>query len=100
MSDEGYNHNLEFTLLITQNGDVRAPGAAVTVALCGHWDHEGACRWPHHSLIQTDGVNHRLTVRFNAPDHELAVVESLIHKAVQSGQLTGPDGRVTQWTVC
>ena len=27
--------------------DSRSPGGAVTVALCGHWDHDGPCRWPH-----------------------------------------------------
>jgi hypothetical protein len=21
----------------------------VTVALCGHWEHDGECRWPHHT---------------------------------------------------
>jgi hypothetical protein len=31
--------------------DPRAVGAAVTVELCGHWEHEGACRWPHNSEI-------------------------------------------------
>lgn len=29
--------------------DPRAVGGAVTVALCGHWDHEGPCRWPHNN---------------------------------------------------
>ena len=28
-----------------------AVGAAVTVALCGHWEHEGPCRWPHNNRI-------------------------------------------------
>ena len=29
--------------------DPAAIGAAVTVALCGHWEHEGPCRWPHNN---------------------------------------------------
>ena len=29
--------------------DADAVGAAVTVELCGHWQHEGPCRWPHNS---------------------------------------------------
>lgn len=31
--------------------DPRAVGAAVTVALCGHWEHDGPCRWPHNNEI-------------------------------------------------
>jgi len=30
----------EAVLVTEPDADVRAPGAAVTVALCGHWDHE------------------------------------------------------------
>jgi hypothetical protein len=26
----------------------------VTVALCGHWEHDGPCRWPHNSRIDAD----------------------------------------------
>jgi hypothetical protein len=33
--------------------DPAAVGAAVTVELCGHWDHDGPCRWPHNSAIET-----------------------------------------------
>ncbi len=29
-----------------------AVGAAVTVELCGHWEHEGPCRWPHNNAIR------------------------------------------------
>ena len=29
-----------------------AVGAAVTTALCGHWEHEGPCRWPHNNDLQ------------------------------------------------
>lgn len=31
--------------------DPRAVGAAVTVALCGHWEHDGPCRWPHNNKV-------------------------------------------------
>jgi hypothetical protein len=30
----------EAVLVMEPDADVRAPGAAVAVALCGHWDHE------------------------------------------------------------
>ncbi len=32
------------------DGDIRAPMAAITVALCGHWEHEPPCPLaPHHT---------------------------------------------------
>lgn len=33
------------------DADPRAVGAAVTVALCGHWEHDGPCRWPHNNEV-------------------------------------------------
>jgi hypothetical protein len=32
------------------DADVRAPGAAVAVALCGHWDHEPPCPLSPHRV--------------------------------------------------
>jgi hypothetical protein len=46
---------LEAELLLADDTDPAAPGAAVTVALCGHWEHEGPCRWPHNNAIATGG---------------------------------------------
>jgi hypothetical protein len=43
---------IEADLDLGPGTDTRAPGAAVTVALCGHWEHEGPCRWPHHSALR------------------------------------------------
>ena len=31
--------------------DHRAPGGAVTAAICGNWDHAGPCRWPHNNSL-------------------------------------------------
>lgn len=31
--------------------DPAAVGAEVTTALCGHWEHDGPCRWPHQNAI-------------------------------------------------
>jgi hypothetical protein len=46
---------------LVEDADPRAVGAAVTVALCGHWEHEGPCRWPHHNEI-VDGLFRTLFV--------------------------------------
>ncbi len=51
---------IEAELALAPGVDPRAAGAAVTVALCGHWEHEGPCRWPHHSAIDADGAPARL----------------------------------------
>jgi hypothetical protein len=42
---------VDVDLHLEPDADPRAPGGAVTVALCGHWEHEGTCRWPHNSRI-------------------------------------------------
>jgi hypothetical protein len=46
----------EAVLTIDADGDVGAPGAAITVALCGHWDHEPPCPLaPHHTAAERVG---------------------------------------------
>ncbi len=45
---------LEAHLALHDGTDPAAAGAAVTVELCGHWEHEGPCRWPHNSEIDAE----------------------------------------------
>lgn len=47
-------------LILDDEADERAPGGAVTVALCGHWDHEGPCQWPHNNAIDDVGLSRNL----------------------------------------
>ena len=61
MSPEPFAIDVE--LALRPGTDERAPGGEVTVALCGHWEHEGACRWPHNSA-------------FAAPSHLRTVVSA------------------------
>ena len=81
------------------DGDPAALGGAVTVALCGHWDHGGACRWPHRTDSAPDGDAYVVTVRFAASTHEVAQVLVRIHHALEIGSLIGPDGRTTTWSL-
>lgn len=81
------------------NGDTRAIGAAVTVALCGHWDHAGSCRWPHLTTLEAVGPMFAVTVAYTCADEERSHVESLIADAIASGTLRGPDGKFTNWKV-
>jgi hypothetical protein len=34
----------EATVELADGADPRALGGAITVAQCGHWEHDGACR--------------------------------------------------------
>lgn len=51
---------VEADLALRPETDPRAPGGAVTTALCGHWEHDGPCRWPHNSHIDVEVVPARL----------------------------------------
>jgi hypothetical protein len=42
-------------VLASPDADPARPGAVITVELCGQWDHEGPCRWPHHTSADRRG---------------------------------------------
>lgn len=71
---------------LNENVDPQAVGAAVTIALCGHWEHNRPCRWPHNNEI----VDARFRTLFVCePDEEPAV------RARIAGALAGE----SQWRV-
>jgi hypothetical protein len=79
-------------------GDARAPGGAITVALCGHWDHEPPCPLaPHSTDAQRSGDQVRLRVLFAADPTAEAEVRRRIDGALAQASLTGPDGVTTRW---
>jgi hypothetical protein len=79
-------------------GDLRAPGAAITVALCGHWEHEAPCPLaPHRTDAQRSGDQVRLRVLFAAEPTAEAEVRRRIEAALSQASLTGPDGVTTRW---
>ena len=78
--------------------DMRAPGAAITVALCGHWEHEPPCPLaPHSTDAQRSGDQVRLRVLFAAQPAAEAEVRRRIEAALAHAALTGPDGVTTRW---
>ena len=100
MTQSTFRYRRTFILSLFGACDSRAPGGAVTVALCGHWDHEGECRWPHLSTItEGDDGCHELTVQFDAPPEEVDVVEKKVREALEQGRLVGPEGRETTWSL-
>ena len=83
---------------MTADGDARAPGAAITVALCGHWEHEPPCPLaPHHTSAERSGDEIRLRVLFAAEPTAEAEVRGRIEAALSRAFFDGPDGITTRW---
>jgi hypothetical protein len=79
-------------------GSPEALGGAITIALCGHWDHPPPCPLaPHYVASFPAGETVTLRVLFATDPANEQRVRSLIGEALATGQLTGPDGRVATW---
>jgi hypothetical protein len=80
----------EARLRLASGTDPAAPGGAVTTELCGHWEHEGPCRWPHNNEIEvTEGTAVFRTLFVAPPSDEQEVRERI--EAALHGE--------TAWTV-
>ena len=64
----------EIELDLADGTDPAAPGAAVTTALCGHWEHEGPCRWPHNNALDASAAVAVLRTLFIVPSADEAEV--------------------------
>jgi hypothetical protein len=85
---------------LLEGGDERAPGAAVTVALCGHWEHEPPCRVPHRTDVgpTTDGLAVRVLFACDTGDEP--AVRASVERALAGGELPVPppdDAPPTRW---
>lgn len=80
-------HLVAAELELAPGTDPAAVGAAVTVALCGHWEHPPPCYWPHNNAIDADAHPVAFRTVFAAPDDETPTVRGLIEDA-----LRGADG--------
>lgn len=93
---EAFAH--EAILMMAREADTRVPGVAVSVELCGHWDHEPPCPLaPHHSAADwvDDSVRVRILFAVEAPQE--SETRQRIHRACSGGELAGPEGRSTRW---
>jgi hypothetical protein len=85
-------------LTMDADADLRAPGGAVTAALCGHWDHEPPCPLaPHHSRADRVGSEVHLRILFVTDQTAETTIRHRIESALAHGKLQGPDGLVTRW---
>ena len=67
--------------------DERAPGGAITVALCGHWEHEPPCPLaPHATGATRDGGTVRLRILYATEPHRVAEVRRRIDEALAAGE--------------
>ncbi len=87
-------------LALDDGGDERAPGGAITVALCGSWSHEPPCPLaPHHTQVQRTGAELTLRLLFAADAGDEARVRSLVEETLSRGWADSPDGSRTTWDV-
>jgi hypothetical protein len=90
-------------LSMETNDDVRAPGAAVTLELCGSWDHDPPCPLaPHHTTSQRDSNREDaravvIRVVFACEPAAEAEVRRRIDRALRSGFMATPDGGTSRW---
>jgi hypothetical protein len=79
-------------------GDDGAPGAAITVALCGSWSHEPPCPLaPHHTRAHRSGTAVTLRLLFATEPENEERVRALVDEALSRGWGDGPDGTRTTW---
>lgn len=75
---------LEEELQLGKDCDPQAPGGAVTVELCGSWEHEGPCRWPHNSDIDAGRSPALFRTLFVAEEDEAPEVRRRIEQALRA----------------
>lgn len=85
MSDERVAFVQEAELQLGHGTDPAAVGAAVTTALCGHWEHGGPCRWPHNNDIVVSDLDAKFRTLFVAPAPDEGEVRERIERSLRDG---------------
>jgi hypothetical protein len=75
---------VEADVELAPGADPAAVGAAVTVELCGHWEHEGPCRWPHNNAIEMGRTPARFRTLFVADEDEEEAVRARIATSLRA----------------
>jgi hypothetical protein len=80
--------------------DMQAPGGAITLSLCGSWEHPPPCPLaPHHTAAERDGDVVRLRVLFAAEPGDEPEVRRRIANALAAGQVATPKGDLARWSL-
>jgi hypothetical protein len=75
-----------YQAVLTGVEDPAAPGAAITVALCGAIDHDPPCPLaPHHTAAARDGATVTLRILFATAPDRVHQVHHLIDRALGDG---------------
>lgn len=85
------------TLVLSAKDDLDAPGAAVTLKLCGSLDHEPPCRVPHHTHAERAGTAVVLRIVFAAEPENQEAVRHQIDEALRAGRMRSPAGEPVRW---
>jgi hypothetical protein len=84
---------------MADDADLSGPGGAVTLALCGSFDHPPPCPLaPHATRSDRHGDAVAVRVLFAAEPVDEALVRQRIDAALAAGSCDGPDGTRTSWT--
>ena len=82
----------ESLLVADPSFDHRAPGGAITVALCGSMDHDGPCPLaPHHTTVERSETDAVVRVVFVCNTGDELRVRERVDAALASGSFRGPD---------
>ena len=76
---------VEADVKLKEDCDPRAVGAAVTVELCGHWEHEGPCTWPHNSDIDAERDPALFRTIYVADADEEPEIRARIERSLNAG---------------
>ena len=88
----------EAVLAVDAAFDSRAPGATVTIALCGHWDHEPPCPLaPHYTEVTWVGADLHVRVLFAVEPGREGDIRTRLDRALQSGHHGDQDGAISEW---
>ena len=80
---------LDATLRMDPEAEIGAPGAAITIELCGSIEHEPPCPLaPHHTGAVRTGDSVRLRVLFAVEPEREAEVRDRIERALRGGEWT------------
>jgi hypothetical protein len=85
-------------LLLEDGGDERAPGGAITLALCGSWSHDPPCPLaPHRTRVHRVGAEVTLRLLFAAEPADEPRVRTLVDDVLSRGWGDSPEGSRTTW---